>query len=190
MWFGRGRPCESLPENAASQVRSTDRCDIAMERGRPPPQPQDILSQLDWVRSLAHALVFDSNEADDLAQETLLAALEAKRKPTGSLRAWLRKVLRNRLSVRMRTARRRSRRERVARNGRSMPSAEEALERAEIVRLLTLAVFKLKEPFRTAIFLRYFEALEPQEIAEVLGVPAATVRSRIRRGLAALRSVL
>ena len=34
------------------------------------------LEQLDWVRSLAHSLVRDASLADDITQETCLAALQ------------------------------------------------------------------------------------------------------------------
>jgi RNA polymerase sigma-70 factor (ECF subfamily) len=43
---------------------------------------------------------------------------------------------------------------------------------------------------RTAILLRELEGLTSTEIAEVSGVPAATVRSRIFYGLKSLRAML
>jgi RNA polymerase sigma-70 factor (sigma-E family) len=45
----------------------------------------------------------------------------------------------------------------------------------------------LPEPQRTAIVLRYYEQLEYAEIAELTGVREGSVRSRVSRGLAALR---
>ena len=46
------------------------------------------------------------------------------------------------------------------------------------------------EPQRTAIVLRYYEQLEYAEIAELTGVREGSVRSRVSRGLAALRDAL
>ena len=48
----------------------------------------------------------------------------------------------------------------------------------------------LDEPYRTVILMRYYEDLTPSQIAEHLGLPAATVRTRLRRGLERLRSMI
>jgi RNA polymerase sigma-70 factor (ECF subfamily) len=45
----------------------------------------------------------------------------------------------------------------------------------------------LPEKIRAAIVLRYQEDLMPQEIAETLGMPVATVKSNLQRGLEILR---
>jgi RNA polymerase sigma-70 factor (ECF subfamily) len=52
------------------------------------------------------------------------------------------------------------------------------------------AVAELPEDFRAAVVLRDLCQLDYAEIAEVLGIPAGTVRSRIARGRAALRATL
>lgn len=46
----------------------------------------------------------------------------------------------------------------------------------------------LPEPQRTALVLRYYEQLEYAEIADLTGVREGSVRSRVSRGLAALRA--
>jgi len=51
-------------------------------------------------------------------------------------------------------------------------------------------VFALDEPFRTVVLLRFFDDLAPRAIARQLGVPLATVHSRLQRGLARLRERL
>jgi RNA polymerase sigma factor (sigma-70 family) len=48
----------------------------------------------------------------------------------------------------------------------------------------------LPEPQRTAIVLRYYEQLEYAEIADLTGVREGSVRSRVSRGLTALRAAL
>src|SRR5262249_21957009 len=58
---------------------------------------------------------------------------------------------------------------------------------AESARALVDLVLELEEPVRSTILLRYGEELAPRAIAERLGVPARTVESRLRRGLARLR---
>ncbi|MBA2539444.1 MAG: helix-turn-helix domain-containing protein, partial [Deltaproteobacteria bacterium] len=53
--------------------------------------------------------------------------------------------------------------------------------------MLARLVGELEEPFRETILLRYAEGLEPTQIARRLGIPASTVRWRIKEGLERLR---
>ena len=64
------------------------------------------------------------------------------------------------------------------------------LEQAELSRVVQAALEDLPEAFREAIVLHEFEGLSQGEIAEVLGVPVGTVKSRISRGFAGLREAL
>ena len=52
------------------------------------------------------------------------------------------------------------------------------------------ACLALPEAQRTAVVLRYYEQLEYAEIAELTGVREGSVRSRVSRGLAALKETL
>ena len=52
------------------------------------------------------------------------------------------------------------------------------------------ACLALPEPQRVAVVLRYYERLEYAEIATLTGVAEGSVRSRVSRGLAALRTSL
>lgn len=49
-------------------------------------------------------------------------------------------------------------------------------ERLETERRLTAELARLAEPFRSTLMLRYYDSLEPTEIARSLGIPASTVR--------------
>ena len=51
-------------------------------------------------------------------------------------------------------------------------------------------VMKLPEKYRTAIYLYYYEDYSTDEIAQLTGTPAATVRTRLRRGRELLRAGL
>lgn len=55
---------------------------------------------------------------------------------------------------------------------------------------LRSAINRLEEPLRIAVVLRYYANLDSTEIGVALGVPAATVRTRLRRALALLQSEL
>jgi len=61
-------------------------------------------------------------------------------------------------------------------------SPQAALEQRDRVALLRAALDKLAPSLRTAVMLRDIQELSYQEIAEKLGVPEGTVKSRINRG--------
>ena len=57
-------------------------------------------------------------------------------------------------------------------------------------RAVLRAVMELPEKYRTAIYLYYYEDYSTDEIARLTGTPAATVRTRLRRGRELLRAGL
>ena len=60
---------------------------------------QDAINQVmaegRWLQRLALCLAHDHADADDMVQETWLAALRASPDARGSMRPWLTQVLRN-----------------------------------------------------------------------------------------------
>ena len=56
--------------------------------------------------------------------------------------------------------------------------------------LLSAVLDQLPTEQRTSIVLREYQGLTSEEIGEIMGVPAATVRTRIFYGLKALRAEL
>ena len=161
-----------------------------------PTDPSRLLSQERWLRGLARSIARDANEADELVQETWLAALRARLAPGassgaphgGSPRAFLAGVLRRRALQRWRSERRRRDRERDVEPRECAPPVSAALERLELGRELARLVVELEEPLRGAIVLRYVEELPVEAIAERLGVPAKTIEARLARGRARLRA--
>jgi RNA polymerase sigma-70 factor, ECF subfamily len=81
-------------------------------------------------------------------------------------------------------------------DGRTPPAAEPQDRRGqpgrqvELVRVLEEAFDRLPAEQRSAILLREYQGFTSEEIAEITGVPAATVRTRIFYGLRALRRML
>ncbi|HKE01655.1 MAG TPA: sigma-70 family RNA polymerase sigma factor, partial [Planctomycetota bacterium] len=145
-----------------------------------------LLAEVGWLRRLARSLVADPNLAEDLAQRTVLAALEHPPSDDRSLRGWLRRVLVNFLHQERRAAGRREDRERrVAR-----AEAYELTDRVAVHRKVVDAVVALEEPYRTAILLRFFEGLPPRAIARRQGIPVSTAKSHLARGLDRLRGRL
>lgn len=157
---------------------------------RPILTPEALVAHDRYVRALAKALVFDPSLAEDVAQETWLAALANAPRDRSSLRAWLATIARNLAFKTWRGQERRTRREIAAARQDAVPSAEEIFQRETVRRSLVEAVFALEDPYRSALVLRYFEDLPPREVAHRLGVPVETARTRIKRGLEMLRARL
>jgi len=62
-----------------------------------------------------------------------------------------------------------------------------ARERADTVRR---ALRELSEPYRVVVILRHYEGLKFREIADVLGIPEGTVKSRMAEALSRLSDLL
>ncbi len=153
------------------------------------PEPEALLEHRAFLRAVAKGLLKDDAAAEDVAQETLLAAME--RPPQGkNLRGWLGAVARNLSLMTRRGERRRENRERRAARPEAVAPATEALALLELQRKVVDAVRTLDEPYRTAIVLRYFHDLPVRELAARLRVPKETARTRLRRGLGILRTRL
>lgn len=146
-----------------------------------------LLAHQDWLRRLASALVRDANEADDLVQETMLAALRTPPKSDVNTRNWLAIVLRNTLRTLKRSDKRRGFRERVAARKEALPATVEALARASMQHEIVEHVLSLDEEMREVVLLRFFADMPPREIAKELDRPLVAVKNSLQRGLAQLR---
>ncbi len=150
-----------------------------------------LLAHADWLKGLARALTRDANEADEVEQETWLAALShPPARERGDVRAWLATVARNLVRRRRRAAARREDHELRAHASSSSDDAATMAERVAWQRELADRVLALPETYRTAVALRYFEGLEPAEIAQRLSITPENARQRVARGLAMLREEL
>ncbi|MHC4859133.1 MAG: sigma-70 family RNA polymerase sigma factor [Planctomycetota bacterium] len=149
-----------------------------------------LLAHAPFVRATARALLRGDSRAEDVVQDTFLVALERGPRRRASARSWLVGVVRNLVFTVRRRDSARLKRERAAARSAELPSAAEIHEREESRRSMVMAVLALREPYRSAILLRYYEDLPPREIGRRLGVPAETARTRVKRGLALLRDRL
>jgi RNA polymerase sigma-70 factor (ECF subfamily) len=170
----------------------------------------------DAVFAAAIRLTSDRQVAEEVVQETFLALwnrAELFDPNTGSLAAWLHTIARNRTVDRLRAAGRRpnlvplssaagadehdtAALERIAASGTVLggadlgPGPEGELAAAELREVIRGALAELPEHERTAIVLAYSSELTQSEIAERLGWPLGTVKTRTRRALLRLREVL
>jgi len=156
----------------------------------PPVTPEQLLAHARSLRALARGLLLDDAAADDVVQEAWVQALERPPLHGERLGGWLHTVVRSLAWKRHRGESRRTRRESTVARPEALPSAAESVESAALCQRLANAVMQLREPYRSAISLRYFDELPAREIAERLGLPKNTVRSHLRRGLAELRQTL
>src|SRR5262245_56126782 len=150
----------------------------------------ELLQHSDFLRRLARGLVRDAHQADDVVQDAYLAAYEHPPARPSSLRAWLATLVQNRVRNVGREAANRAARERHAARREALESHEHAAEALELQRLVCELVLELDADKRTALYLRYYEDLSPGAIAQRLGVPEKTLKSRLHRALLELRERL
>jgi len=141
-----------------------------------------------FVFGLARRVIGDPRAAEDVSQEVFLHLWEHPEvfdPARGSLRTWL-GTLTHRRSVdyvRREEARRRRGQREASRRPVSIPDVDEmamALVTAERVRA---ALDVLPPEQREAIDLAYFGGRTYREVAEALGIPEGTAKSRLRLGL-------
>ena len=119
--------------------------------------------------------------------------LDAKPDREQPLRPWLGRVLRNRAANRSRDDARREARHRRASSlvaGAAGADPEELMSRIQAQRLLADLITNLREPNRQTVLLRYYEGFTSEQIGSVMGVPAGTVRRRLKEALDHLRGQL
>jgi RNA polymerase sigma-70 factor (ECF subfamily) len=135
------------------------------------------------VRSLA-----DPGLAEEAVQETFLRAWRAGERfdpQIGSLRTWLFAILRN---VVIDLGRARAARPTVA-DGGTEPSVE-PFDEALLAWQIEEAMRRIGEQHRRVLVETYYRGRPYAEVAEELGIPEGTVKSRVYYGLRALRVVL
>lgn len=170
----------------------------------------------DSVYATASRLTSDRHVAEEVVQETFLALWNRADRfdpGVGSLAAWLHTIARNRTVDRLRAAGRRpglfplsaaggdgeneaAALERLVAGGTIVggsmtgPGPDAALAASEIRMMLGSALADMPDEERTVIVLAYSEELTQSEIADQLGWPIGTVKTRTRRALRRLRGVL
>jgi RNA polymerase sigma-70 factor, ECF subfamily len=149
-----------------------------------------IEAEIPRLRRYARALTRDATSADDLVQDCLTRALAKQHlwREGTDLRAWLFTILHNQYVNHVR----RSIREGAAielKGAEFSPRTPIQGQRLEL-RDLERAIAKLPKEQCAVILLVGLEGMRYEEVAEVLGVPVGTVRSRLSRGREALRRLM
>ena len=151
----------------------------------------------------ARAILRDDAEAEDALQEAYLQALGAigNYRAEAKLSTWLARIVANEALMRVR---KRTRRAAIvplqpgAAEGEinEIPDdnmddkPERSAQRSEMRRLLEAQIDSLPDDYRVVFVLRAVEELSVEETAEALGIPQATVRTRLFRARSLLREAL
>ena len=147
------------------------------------------------VRRAALLLTGESWDADDLAQETFLQAMQSWSRfdPQHRVESWLLAILLNLDRKRKRRYVRAWRRLNhwiQKQPDRVVHEPSEAIEIEEWRQSIWSAVAELPEMQRHTILLRYAEGMQHAEISQVLACPEGTVKSRLHHGLNTLKQRL
>jgi RNA polymerase sigma-70 factor (ECF subfamily) len=151
---------------------------------------------------VARSILKDDADAEDALQDAYVQAYRKLDEFRGAaeLGTWLTRIVINQALMRIR---RRTRDRNVVPFGGSGDGAKElevadeqaespsdAALRGEVRRVLERRIDELPESFRTVFVMREVEEMTARETADALGIPEATVRTRLFRARALLREAL
>jgi len=137
----------------------------------------------------------DRDDAEDIAQEAFIRAfgnLDRFDPGRGRFRSWLFRIAANLSLNELKRRERAVMREEIAAEFLMAASEDErAGERArEVAKILHPALQTLSDSERQVILLSYYHDLTYREIAETLGIPLGTVKSRMYCGVMRLKKIL
>ncbi len=145
---------------------------------------QMLLTNTEFLKPFAFTLTRDNELAKDLFQETLLRALANKEKyhDGTNIKAWLYTIMRN---IFINNYRRKAKQNTIFDNSPNdflLDFNQGAVSNAAIssinIKEVKAAIFNLPSIFKNP-FLLYFDGYKYHEIADMLGEPLGTIKSRI-----------
>jgi RNA polymerase sigma-70 factor (sigma-E family) len=171
----------------------TERTEQRVVTPHPPDFDEWVAARGPALLRLAYTLSGSAADAEDVVQDALSRALPrwSRISTVEDVDAYVRRMVVNAHTSRWRRWRRRETPVEQVYDGdvADAGSGEDRVEHDERRRIWD-ACRALPEAQRTAVVLRYYEQLEYAEIAELTGVREGSVRSRVSRGLAVLRTTL
>jgi RNA polymerase sigma-70 factor (ECF subfamily) len=138
----------------------------------------------DRVFSVCLRILGDRERALDATQDTFLTVFRKASQFEGrsAVGTWIYRIAVNACYDQLRKTQRRPTESLPEHVDPTDPSAEEAIESAALRPEIESALSQLPADFRNAVILSDLEGLPLPEVAEVLGVPVGTVKSRVFRG--------
>jgi RNA polymerase sigma-70 factor (ECF subfamily) len=163
-----------------------------------------VLPLLDSLYSAALRMTRNSSDAEDLVQETVLLAFRNfhQFQSGTNIKAWLFRILTNTFINGYRKKSKEPERvdlpdvedfyflSEVRRQSESASDPEMQVLNRFLHEDIMAAIDRLPEEFRLVVVLNAIEGLAYQEIADILGIPIGTVRSRLYRGRKLLQKYL
>ena len=150
---------------------------------------QRVEAHIPALRRYARALIRDADRAEDLLQDSLERALSRSHLflPSGNLRAWLFRIMRNIYLNGLREDSRRGSSLELVDAVNLLTVPPDQVSHVEVAE--TLAAFDmLSDECREALWLVVVEGFGYREAGRVLGVPTGTVLSRVARAREDLRT--
>lgn len=159
----------------------------------------------DKVYSLAYRMLGNAQDAEDIAQETFMRVYANLHRfdDQYKISTWIYRIANNLCIdiIRKRKVRRHQfsfDAEITGTDGLDLydtvhdndPSPEQQLITSELQNKVKDAILSLAPKYRTIMILKYIEDLSLQEISDIVGLPVATVKTRVHRGREALRKKL
>lgn len=165
---------------------------------------QLVRATMGRLLAVARRLLRNEEEARDAVQTAFIRAFQSlsKFREESRLSTWLHRIVVNEALMRLRS---RAKEEPIddallpqfKADGHQIrdtvdwsDSAEKAIERAETKALVTASIQQLPEPYRTTLILRDVEELDPDEVAEQMGVSKNVIKVRLHRARQMLRTLL
>jgi RNA polymerase sigma-70 factor (ECF subfamily) len=151
---------------------------------------RDLVAAIPSLRAFARSLCGDATRADDLVQDTMLKAWQAREAfiPGTNFKAWTYRILRNTFYSSWRKDRRLVALDddKYSNTAKAVDDAESSLHLAEVAG----ALLQLPAEQREALILTTAGGFDYEQVAAIAGVAVGTIKSRVSRGRAALTKLL
>lgn len=164
-----------------------------------------VRQSADRLLAVARRFLPEESDAQDAVQDAFISAYRGLAKFDGGSRlsTWLHRIVVNASLMKLRTRRRhpevrmddlmpRFREDGHYENlpGTWREAPESGEERREMMTMIRELILELPEDFRDVILLRDIEQLDTRAAAEMLGITASAVKTRLHRARLALRTLL
>lgn len=150
-----------------------------------------VTELLPRVRNLVRYLVRGDADVDDIAQEALVAVIRGlpSHRGDGTLHAWADRVTARAAFAYLRSARRKGSHVDAGADLAAVPDDRDRPDEYAARRKAVDLLDQLPGEQRQALVMHHVLGLSVPEIAQELGVPFETVRSRLRLGMSKLRAL-
>jgi RNA polymerase sigma-70 factor (ECF subfamily) len=150
-----------------------------------------VEQEIPRLRRYARALTHATDRADDLVQDTLVRALSKLHlwQPGTDLRAWLFTIMHHQYVNTVRREARERTTVDIEHVSSTLAATTDPTARRQLIEL-DRALARLPSEQREVVLLVGLEGMAYESVAQILGVPIGTVRSRLSRGRERLRELM